>query len=328
MKTTALITAAALAFCLGCSDDSGTTQLDGSLLPDLGTGGEAGADQGTSDQGATGDQQAKPDTKPSVPSALQLVVNTLTLPKSGTQFAVDLDGNGKKDNQLGNILGALAAFIPAKNSPQSQIDAQIKQGSLLLLFDLLAKSIVNATTLTLKMYLGADLDSNAADNFSGTEEFGISSSSPTNLSMPGKITNGVMNAGPGTMTVPIPLGTTPTNVSLKKAQATGTLKSTGLTAGQINGAIPFTDVNSKLIPAMATMLNDQYTTTTDTTLKNLLKTLFDPNGDGKITAKEITGNLLIGIFLKADVDTDGDKKMDAMSVGMGFTGVSCKIKGT
>ena len=247
---------------------------------------------------------------------------------TGKTFAVDLDNNGKKDNQLGAIMGALAAFIPAANSPQTQIDAQIKQATFILLFDVLAKSIVNATAMTLKMYLGADLDSNATDNFSGTEEFGISSSSPTGLSMPGKITSGVMQAGPGTMTIPIPLGTIPTNVALKKAQATGTLTSTGLAGGQINGAIPWTDVNTKLIPAMASMLDSEYKSTTDTTVKNLLKTLFDPNGDGTITAKEITGNLLIGILIKADVDTTGDKKMDAMSVGMGFTSVSCKIKGT
>lgn len=333
MKRTALALALGIALAMGpgCSDDStsGTKKDGGGLLPDLGSGAEAGTDTGTTqkDIGSTTDQNTTtPDTGTTQASAMQLVVNTLTLPTSATTYAVDLDNNGTKDNQLGAILGALGGYIPKANSPQTMIDAQIKQGALILLFDILATSIVNAATMTLKMYLGADLDSNAADNFTGSEEFGISASSPTNLSMPGKITSGQMVAGPGTMTIPIPLGTTPTNVSLKLAQATGTLSSAGLAAGQINGAIPWTEVQSSLLPALATMLDDQYKNATDPTLKNLLKTLFDLNGDGTITATELKGNLILGIFLKADVDTDGDKKMDAMSAGLGFTGVTCKIK--
>ena len=329
MRTTALALTLGLVLALGpgCSDDTTSTQKDGSFLPDIGTGGEAGVDNGvTPDTGSTVDQKvATPDTGPTTPSALQIVVNTLTLPKKGADYAVDLDGNGTKDNQLGNILGGISAFIPPANSPQTMIDSQIKQGALLLLFDVLAKSIVNAATMTLKMHLGADLDSDATDNFTGTEEFGISSSSPSGLSMPGKIVAGAMTAGPGTMTIPIPLGTTPVNVSLKLAQAKGALTSSALTGGQINGAIPMTEVNSTLLPAMATLLDSQYKTG-DASIKALLKGLFDANGDGTISTAEIKNNLIIGLFLKADVDTDGDKKMDAMSAGLAFTGVSCKIK--
>ena len=254
------------------------------------------------------------------------MVNKLILPKKIGDYAVDLDGNGTKDNQLGNILAGISGFIPAANSPQTMLDSQIKQGALLLLFDVLAKSIVNAASMTLKMYLGADLDSDATDNFTGTEEFGISSSSPTNLSMPGKIVAGALTAGPGTMTIPIPLGTTPVNVSLKLAQAKGTLTSSTLTSGQINGAIPWTEVETILLPAFASLLDDQYKTG-DATIKGIMA-MFDTNKDGTITATELKTNLIIGIFLKADVDTDGDKKVDAMSAGLGFTGVSCKIKGS
>ena len=35
------------------------------------------------------------------------VVNHLTLPQSKADFAIDLNGDGKPDNQLGNIIGAL-----------------------------------------------------------------------------------------------------------------------------------------------------------------------------------------------------------------------------
>ncbi len=331
MKRIVLVLALGLALALGpgCSDDSTSDgrKDGGSLLPDVGSSGEAGVDQAVAnDTGTTGDQGVTKDTGTSQASAISLVVNKLTLPTKQGQYAVDLDGNGTKDNQLGNILALLGGYIPKNNSPQVMIDAQIKQGTLILLFDVLAKSIVNAATMTLKMYLGADLDSNPADNFNGSEEFGISASSPTNLSMPGKIVSGKLSAGPGTMTIPIPLGTTPTNVNLKKAQVVGTLSSTGLASGQINGAIPWTDVDTKLMPAIATMLDTEYKTTTDTTLKNLFKTLLDLNKDGTITAKELKSNIIIGALIAADVDTDGDKKKDAMSAGLAFTGVKCKIK--
>src|SRR4051794_8796544 len=34
-------------------------------------------------------------------------VNSITLPTSNKEFAFDLDGDGKQDNQMGNIIGTL-----------------------------------------------------------------------------------------------------------------------------------------------------------------------------------------------------------------------------
>ena len=44
-------------------------------------------------------------------------------------------------------------------------------------------------------------------------------------------------------------------------------------------------------------------------------------------APVVKNNALIGLLIKKDVDTDGDKVLDAMSAGMGFTAVPCKIAG-
>src|SRR5437588_10867844 len=37
----------------------------------------------------------------------QYVTNTVTVPQQRSDFAIDLNGDGRVDNQLGNIIGAL-----------------------------------------------------------------------------------------------------------------------------------------------------------------------------------------------------------------------------
>ena len=304
----------------GCSDDPVKKTYDGGVALDSYTANEGGSPDQT-----VPDQTVTPDLPPASSSAAQTVINKLLLPASGAQYAADIDGNGTKDNQLGHIMGALKLMAGAAMDPQKELDGQISQGQILLLFDIKAKSIKDDAAMQLQFYLGADLDSNAADNFSGTEEFGIDSASPTNLILTGKIAASKLDAQ-GNIMVPVPIGTTPTTLTLKKATVTATLSTTGMADGVLSGAIPMADVNSKLLPALATQLDAAWKSATDPTLKNLLGGM-DTDGDGTIEGSDLTGNLLIGIFIKADVDTDGDKTMDAMSVGMGFTAVNCKIKG-
>jgi hypothetical protein len=330
-KLASALAAGLLALALvACSDSSTNTQSDSK------TGKDSAVDSKTTGEGtapgeALVDTTASPDTlspdSVKSPSALQVVVNSLTLPKAATEYAVDLDGNGKNDNQLGAVLGALAVVVPTGMDFQTGLDAQLSAGAFLLLYDVLAKSIVNDSGMKVIFYLGADEDGNASDNFSGSETLGLSPSNPsTPLSLSGAITSSSMKVT-GSLSIPVPMGTSSTTVTLKKAQLTGKLSSSGITSGQINGAIPQTEMDNKLLPAMATMLHSTYKTTTDTTLKNLLKT-FDTDGDGTIDGSDLKSNLLVGIFIKADVDTDGDKKADSMSVGLAFTAVTCTIDKT
>ena len=319
-----IVTASVLSLCLvvGCSDDPKKTYNDGGVALDKGgTLPEGGAP----DQGVP-DQMIVPDMPKASSSAQQDVVNKLNLPASGSDYTMDIDGNGTKDNQLGHIMGALKLMAGAAMDPQKELDDQIKLGQILLLFDVKAKSITTDPAMQLQFYLGADTDSDPTDNFSGTEELAISSSSPTNLILPGTIASSKVSAK-GSLLVPIPIGTTPTTLNLKNATVKADLSTSGMANGTINGAIPMADVNTKLLPALAKQLDAAWKSSTDPTLTAMLGGM-DTDKDGTIEGSDLTGNLLIGIFIKADVDTDGDKTMDAMSVGMGFTAVTCKIKGT
>ena len=109
-----LVILVAVAF-VACSDD-GTTTTDGPIISD----GPIQPDIGPNEGGVPPpDGPPAPDT--GTAAALQTVVDSLTLPTSASQYAVDLDGNGSPDNQLGKIIGALKT---AGFDNQAEIDAQ------------------------------------------------------------------------------------------------------------------------------------------------------------------------------------------------------------
>ena len=107
----------------------------------------------------------------------------------------------------------------------------------------------------------------------------------------------------------------------------GTLGASQITNGILGGAIPMTEIHGKVVPAMAAIINRVYTDPlTDASTKSLLKSLFDTNSDGAITGKELASNIFVLTLLKPDIDTDGDKVKDALSIGFGFEAVSCLIQ--
>ena len=284
-------------------------------------------DTGTpKDTGKPKDQATpKPDAKPS-PSALQTVINKLKLPESGTAYAVDLDGNGTKDNQIGLIMSTIKMIGGASFNLQADLDLAVAQGKVLMLFDLRAKSLVLDPGVKIQMYDGTDTDGNPSDNFSGKETLAVDKTGPMNLILGGAIAGGYLVAGPGSLMAPIPLGGVVTNVALKKTRLVAKVTSSGMVLGQINGAIPMSDVNSKILPGLAKDLDATYKKTTDPNKKKVIAT-FDTDGNGTITGTDLKNNAIVGMILKADVDTDGDKVMDGLSLGLGFTAVRCKISG-
>lgn len=326
----------------GCSDSATATKKEvcGNFLDDDGNGlidcadpacaGQAGCNTPQPDNGVPNDNGVQPDqgvpindngiptgdqsVKP--PSPLAAVMDKLLMPTGGSQYARDMDGTGPK-NQLGAIIGAIITLAPTANL-QGSIDAQINSGSLILLFDLLAKSLTDDPAMVLAMGQGNDLDGNPADNFSGSEEFVMTSTGTNLVKVNGKIVGSKLTAE-GDVAIAIPFGSTPTVITLKKGQVTADVSANGLTNGVVSGAIPQSEVTNSLIPAIAQLMNDP---NIDPTIKGI----FDSDKNGTITAAELQGNFLIGFLLAPDIDTDGDNKKDALSIGLGFTAMSCKIQ--
>jgi len=293
--------------------DTGLHKSDGSATDQL-----AGKDKMVQP-----DKVWPPDTVPS-PVALQAVINKLILPKNSSEYAVDLDGNGSKDNQLGNITGSITA-LGLGNDLQKDLDASMQQGKVLLLFKLFATSLINDASISIRLYKGKDLDNDPKDNFSGHEPLAIDPAGPQNLKLVGKIAGSLLQAGPGDLMAPIPIGGQVVNVSLKLARVKASLSSSGMTQGQLNGAIPMSDMNSLVLPNLAQDLDKTWKKETDPAKKLLLGS-FDTDKDGTITGKDLQNNALVKMMFNPDVDTTGNKIADAMSLGMGFTAVGCKIQ--
>jgi len=310
-----LLVTLSLGLLAACSDD--TVATDGKPLVD----GPPPADSGP-DGPITNPDQGDTDGGPT--AALQTVVNKLLLPMSAADYAFDIDQDGNPDNAMGGILGAL---VGAGLFTQQDMDDQINNGFLLLLFELFAASLTDDLAASVQFHMGADLDSDPSDNFLGSEEFAIAAASPPNVSMGAKLTGGKLDGGPGDFQIPIPMGVTSIVVNLKQSHLTGDVSSGGIANGQINGAMPWTDVDQQLIPAIADMTDATYkSSTTPQATKDMIKFLLDLNQDGTVTADEIRNSPLLKIILKPDLDLDKDGTKDAMSVGLGFTAVSCIIK--
>ena len=145
-----------------------------------------------------------PDLNSNLPTILQAVVNTIRMPGSASEFACDLDGKGKK-NAMGGIAGALKILPLQGMDMQFNIDAQIANGSVRLLFQVSGKSLADDLSAKLQSFRGEDGDTppNPADDFSGAEPLKISPASPTYPATAAKITAGQLITSPGTTLLPI-----------------------------------------------------------------------------------------------------------------------------
>jgi hypothetical protein len=305
-----------------CSDDSTPTDAiilsDGPGLPD------AGPDGPLPDQGPPPDQKV---TDGRVSGLLGTVVNKLTLPAAATDFEKDIDGDGTKENRLGEIMFGLSALKNAGLDLQAELDYQLAGGTLLLLFEVFATSLADDAAIKLQFHQGHDPDGDPSNNFTGTAVLNIAAGSDPNIKLDGKITGGKMEAGPGNFVIPIPMGIQTLDLTLNYATVVGDVSSTGILSGQLNGAIPWSDVDQKMIPAIATMLDTLVQNpSTPSGTKDTILLFFDGNGDGSISDDEIRNSALLKIVLQPDLDMNQDGTKDHLSAGMGFTSVSCTIQ--
>lgn len=293
--------------------------------------------------GAASDARPRPERKISAtdgsshsadagrPSLLHTVVSKIILPTRPQDYAADLDGNGTADNQLGAIQAAISSLQLGSYDFQGNLDRVLAEGSFLLLFELLGRSLTDDAKVTLDAAIGVELDvpPDPSDNFSGSEPFAVSSNSPPGLSLDGVITGARLSAGPGTVVMPLPshAGTLPKTVSLQHAQATADVSTGGLQNGRLRGGVPWEEVDRKFIPMIAkeatARLQDP---STAQNIKNVLTVAFDSNKDGTISSDEIRQCELLKLVLKPDVDLDGDKTPESLSVGLAFTAVPCQIR--
>jgi hypothetical protein len=291
----------------------------------------------------------------------QYVVNTVMVPMQKTDYSIDLNGDGRVDNQLGQIIGTLAT---QGLNVQDGVTQSVANGQLVLL---IGESSTDSTfqsdsCATSTLQIGKAVASMMPD-FSGHGSFSADSTQPM-ASFNGPITAGKFNSAPPATTthpvtaqveLPLVAGQPAINVTLQGAHIQFTRKSDGtITGGQVHGGIKNQDVQGQIVPGVAALLtnklqHDMPQTSTDMQIASLFDTggkadpscstggCKNPNGtcatakDNIIDICEVSTNGLVQNLLAPDVqlfDASGayhpnpaNTMKDSMSVGLGFGAV-------
>jgi hypothetical protein len=207
------------------------------------------------------------------------VTSQLSVPAShdqAVQYALDLDGNGTKDNQLGMALSALAGYFNLQNA----VDTAIAEGDIIFLIDYQTSDFNSSGGAGFQVYLGKDPNPAACNSgetytctmatppvcmgcghqLTGSGMFTIDPAGPTNAALTGKVAGGTFTGGPGNLTLPLTIaGANLTldligaRVSMMGATATG-IGSASSGGAILAGAITQDDLNTKVLPAIGTAL--------------------------------------------------------------------------
>ncbi|HRK96825.1 MAG TPA: hypothetical protein PK694_10935 [Rhodospirillales bacterium] len=280
------------------------------------------------------------------------VAASLNLPENAAEammLGLDIDNkpNDGVDNQLGMVLGSIGALAPDLDL-QTAVDEQVDQGEIILLANVKATDLTNASGVGFIVYLGdnpnpaACMDANdtvCRRHLAGGASFSIAAGSPTDASIAGRIVNGKFTGGPGTVNLQIALaGGQPIDLPLQRAKAeVNAVSATGWMTGKIGGAISQDDINTNVIPAIGNTVRTSFDDTCDTntqggTMANMcncqagetgetLRGLFDKTPyDCNITDAEVMA--VVSGFLTPDIDLDGDGTNDALSLGIGVSAVA------
>jgi hypothetical protein len=309
--------------------------------------------------GKDNDCNGKIDDKPvATANKVQLVASEIMLPLMRTDYAIDLNGDGKLDNQL-------QALVAVLKSQGTDANKQIQNGILNGDQVLLVEQMSNDSTYTsdacsaVNVYTGKahpmpnlmgggsfTIDSTVpAGNFTGTiamSEF--TSVLPENQATPVTLTLDLVMFPMRILSLPL-IG----------AHVSVTRDTLGNVSGQIQGAIKKDDVQKTILPTFAAQVQEQVMNNpNDPNSQSLLK-FFDDGGnpdadascgtacknsdgscakanDGKIDICEVTSNGVVQNVMQSDVQMftdDGsmykpnpaNTHKDSMSLGISFKAV-------
>lgn len=289
------------------------------------------------------------------------VANTVMVPASKTDLAIDLNGDGRVDNQLGSIVNILKT---ENLDVQDGVTQAVVAGSLIVLgtetssdatfqTDSCASTVIErgAATTTAPKYDGTDVFTAVTDGagtFNGPITAGkFNSSSP------------VTTKNPVSLTILLPLiaGATPVELDVEGGQLEYKRDASGnVTGGELHGFLRSTNVQSKVVPNVATLLSsklmDNPLTPTDMQIAQIFDTggaasamcgatCTNPDntcamaGDNIISICEVSTNNLIQQVLAPDIqmfNAAGDyapnaanTTKDSLSLGLGFTFVKASF---
>lgn len=290
-----------------------------------------------------------PDSPPAQGSFYHYVASRVLLPATtteATEYGLDLNGDGTVDNAVGKLLATLAS---QGGNPQVDSDEAVYGGQFTLLADIQTTDFTTAPAAGFALFSGIDpvppacntgekvactaggVCTGCQHDLTGSGAFTVDPNVPANPALLGSITNGTFNAGPGALTLGLSIAGAAIELDLigARIQASGiTATAIGTQADTttgviIGGGIPQSEIDTKIDPAIATVLNATLMagctgygsagcTCTSSGAKTIL-TLFDTNGDCTIEVTEIENSTIAQAYLKPDVTLEG---MKCLSIGV------------
>ena len=187
------------------------------------------------------------------------VVNKILLPQVKTDDSIDLNGDGRVDNQLGNVLGALAS---QGLTGQSQQDQLVMSGQVVHLVTVQSAdpTLMNDSQVGGTWLIGAPQPN---PDFSGNGTFSVDTTQPEGATL-GTLANGLYQSNnPITTTHPVlaeatlvfALGAAPVRLPLHGAHLRMKASTGGLMSGSIQGSIKNSEIQTTIIPSIASALN-------------------------------------------------------------------------
>jgi hypothetical protein len=321
------IAAAAAAGCIGIKSNPGQDKVDAAPKPP-----DAPPD-------------AAPDALPDAPDVVvphHYIIDKQFIPTSAAMsrdLGLDLNGDTTIDNQLGMVMGVFASQgLPI----QETADPVVDRGASLMLIDLQSNGFTSGTG-KFTLYTGANpqppacnggADVTCRRHLDGNGAFIVSVASARDPLLTGTFSSGTLTTAVGPtnrlhlstalMTAP------PETLELLGARVKVTgASATGITSGVIAGAVPATEVNTKLLPGWQTGINAQIAQDctrvgtdcgcTNPSTGRTYVLLFDLIAkDCIVSMTELTTSSLIQALLEPDVTIDGQP---ALSLGIGFRAV-------
>lgn len=290
---------------------------------------------GSSGGGAGGGGSAGDCTPSGGTNTAQYVANTVTVPATPGDDAIDMDGDGKPDNELGLIIQTL-------NQQMLMIQQGVTDALTMGQFVVLASETSTDATFQTDSCAKVELvegQSTSSPDFSGNGTFSIATMTDAGAPITPGIFDGAIKGGkfasaspvttknPVAMSLSLPLvsGAPALSLNVNAARVTFTRNAAGsVTGGQLNGVIKNSDVQSELVPGVAKILTAkiQSGATDSTTMQ--ISTLFDTGGtkdptgkcgatcqnpdgtcavamDHKIDTCEVSSSMLVQSLLSPDV---------------------------
>jgi len=278
----------------------------------------------------------------------QFVADTITIPGSAaeaSQLGLDLDDDDVSDNALGQNLSILSG---QGVDLQASVDEAIASAGIVILANVQATALDNATGVGFTIYLGTDQTTPAActdpddiatcgNHLDGSGSFEVDPQSPRDAVIVGSILGGGFQTSTvGNVTLRLELidGEPAIDLNLISAAAEFNVSPTGIMSGKLGGAITAQEANDNILPVIVdlvmTAVGEDCTGTPpdacceDGSTGETIYGIFDTDDDCAVSAAEVEGNDLVATVLNPDVDLapPGDGVDDAISLGLGFSAVS------